>query len=74
MCKCENCVMKDCVSMRERLSARTAEQAEHRKAFNSTTCDDGSSCVLVLNLSKKLANANFTNTAKQAAAPLPPNI
>jgi hypothetical protein len=30
--------------------------------------------VLVLNLSKKLANANFTNTAKQAAAPLPPNI
>jgi hypothetical protein len=34
-------LLKDCVSMRERLSARTAEQAAHRNAVISTSCDGG---------------------------------
>jgi hypothetical protein len=49
--------MKDCVSMRERLSARTAERALHRNAVNSTSCDGGALRVL-LTLPKTLKNAD----------------
>jgi hypothetical protein len=55
--------MKDCVLMRDRLSARTAKRAVHKIAVNSTFCDGG--------VLRAPVYPPYTNTARQAAASLP---